>query len=62
MTEFRPFEDPVELEKIRKKRSELINQLENFDIPSDEKQFILRRIGIITQKLEEAARYGKEVK
>ena len=62
MSEFRPFEDPIELEKIRQKRSELINQLENFDIPSDEKQFILRRIGIITQKLEEAARYGKEVK
>lgn len=62
MTEFRPFEDPIELEKIRKKRSELIKQLENFDIPSDEKQFILRRIGIITQKLEEAARYGKDTK
>jgi len=62
VSEFRPFEDPIELEKIRQKRSELINQLENFDIPSDEKQFILRRIGIITQKLEEAARYGKEVK
>lgn len=58
MTEFRPFEDKEELEKIRRKREELIQSLEKFDLPEDEKRFILRKISIISEKLIEAAKRG----
>lgn len=61
--EFRPFEDPEELKKIEAYREELIASLDDFDIEPDTKQFILRKISIISEKLVEAAkrgvRYGK---
>jgi hypothetical protein len=60
--EFRPFEDKEELEKIMKKRDELIEQLQQFDIPEDQKRFILRRISIISNKLLERNRYAKDPK
>ena len=57
--EFRPFEDKEELEKIRKYREELIESLHrDFDINSDTKRFILRKISIISEKLLEAAKRG----
>lgn len=62
MTEFRPFEDPEEVEKIRQKREELIKSLENYDISDSEALFILRKISIITEKLLNKARYSKELK
>ena len=58
MTEFRPFEDTEELEKIRRYRDELIASLEDFDIDPDTKRFILRKISIISEKLVEAAKRG----
>ena len=61
MSEFRPFEDPEELEKIRQKREELILSLGDFDIPEDEKRFILRKISIISDKLVAANRYKKDL-
>jgi hypothetical protein len=60
--EFRPFEDPEELEKIRQLREELISSLQDFNIPEDEKRFILRKISIISEKLVGAARYKKDIK
>ena len=57
--EFKPFEDKEAIEQIKKKREELIADLENYDIGSDEARFILRRISIISNKLLEKARYGK---
>lgn len=62
MKEFRPFEDPEELEKIRQLREELISSLQDFNIPEDEKRFILRKISIISEKLVGAARYKKDIK
>jgi len=60
--EFRPFEDPEELEKIRQLREELISSLQDFNIPEDEKRFILRKISIISEKLVNGARYKKDIK
>lgn len=60
MKEFRPFEDPVEVEKILDKREELIQSLQDFTITEDEKRFILRKISIISNKLLEKARYAKD--
>ena len=51
MKEFKPFEDPVEVEKILEKREELIQSLQDFTITEDEKRFILRKISIISNKL-----------
>ena len=62
MKEFRPFEDPEELEKIRQLREELISSLQDFNIPEDEKRFILRKISIISEKLVNVARYKKDIK
>ena len=62
MKEFRPFEDPKELEKIRQLREELISSLQDFNIPEDEKRFILRKISIISEKLVNGARYKKDIK
>jgi len=62
MNEFRPFEDPEEIEKILEKREELIQSLQNFLITEDEKRFILRKISIISNKLLESARYAKDKK
>jgi hypothetical protein len=62
MKEFRPFEDPEEIEKILEKREELIQSLQNFLITEDEKRFILRKISIISNKLLESARYAKDKK
>lgn len=62
MKEFRPFEDPEELEKIRQLREELISSLQDFNIPEDEKRFILRKISIISEKLVNGARYKKDIK
>ena len=61
MKEFKPFEDPVEVEKILEKREELIQSLQDFTITEDEKRFILRKISIISNKLLEKARYKKDV-
>ena len=36
MKEFKPFEDPVEVEKILEKREELIQSLQDFTITEDE--------------------------
>jgi hypothetical protein len=60
MKEFKPFEDPVEVEKILEKREELIQSLQDFTITEDEKRFILRKISIISNKLLEKARYKKD--
>ena len=60
MKEFRPFEDPEEIEKILEKREELIQSLQDFTITEDEKRFILRKISIISNKLLEKARYKKD--
>lgn len=62
MKEFRPFEDPEELEKIRQLREELISSLQDFNIPEDEKRFILRKISIISEKLVNGAIYKKDIK
>ena len=62
MKEFRPFEDPEQVEKIRQKREELIESLGDFNIPEDEKRFILRKISIISERLLRAARYFKDAK
>ena len=62
MKEFRPFEDAEELEKIRQLREELISSLQDFNIPEDEKRFILRKISIISEKLVNGARYKKDIK
>lgn len=62
MKEFKPFEDPEEIEKILEKREELIMELGRFDIGEDEKRFILRKISIISNKLLEKARYKKDIK
>lgn len=62
MKEFKPFEDPVEVEKILEKREELIQSLQDFTITEDEKRFILRKISIISNKLLEKARYKKDIK
>ncbi len=57
--EFKPFEDKEAVEEIIKIRDQLIEDLKKYDIGSDEAQFILRRISIISNKLLEKARYGK---
>lgn len=58
--DFKPFEDKEEVETIKKERDNLIELLKNYDIPKDEKRFILRRIQIIAQRLLEKARYAKK--
>ena len=59
MEEFRPFEDKEKIEELRKERDALVESLSKFNIPSSEKAFITRRINYITEKLLQAARYGK---
>lgn len=58
--DFKPFEDKEEVETIKKERDNLIELLKNYNIPKDEKRFILRRIQIIAQRLLEKARYAKK--
>lgn len=58
--DFKPFEDKEEVERIKKERDELIEILGKYDIPKDEKRFLMRRIQIITDRLLEKARYGKK--
>jgi hypothetical protein len=58
---FKPFEDKEETLRIKKERDELIEMLKKYDIPRDEKRFIIRRIQIITERLMEKARYRKKL-
>jgi hypothetical protein len=58
--DFKPFEDKEEVDSIKKERDNLIEMLKNYDLPTDEKRFILRRIQIISQRLLEKARYAKK--
>lgn len=58
--DFKPFEDQEEVDTIKKERDNLIEMLKNYDLPKDEKRFILRRIQIIAQRLLEKARYAKK--
>lgn len=57
----RPFADKEEMERLRNERDELIEHLNNFSIPEDEKRFIIRRISNITDKLLEKAAYAKDL-
>ena len=60
---FEPFKnEEEEEERLRKERDELIESLEDYEIPHDEKRFILKRINIITQKLLEKAKYVQSKK
>lgn len=54
---FQPFTNEEETERLKKERDELIDALEDYEIPHDEKRFILKRINIITEKLLEKAKY-----
>lgn len=56
---FRPFEDKEEVERIEKERDALIRTLEDYDMESSERQFILRKINHITEQLLKKARYMK---
>jgi hypothetical protein len=58
--DFKPFEDQEEVDTIKKERDNLIEMLKNYDLPKDEKRFVLRRIQIISQRLLEKARYAKK--
>ncbi len=60
--EFKPFEDKEEVERLQKERTDLVLSLENFNIPEDEKRFILRKINNITERLLHKARYAKNAK
>ena len=60
--EFKPFEDKEELARLQKERMELIDSLEDFNIPEDEKRFILRKINNITEKLLYKAGYARNAK
>jgi len=57
---FRPFEDKEKVEQIKRERDELIELLGRYDIPEDERRFLIRRIEIITDKLLYKARYAKD--
>lgn len=59
MMTFRPFEDKEEVERIEKEREELIRTLQTYDMESSERQFILRKINHISEKLLQKARYMK---
>lgn len=59
---FAPFEDEKEVEKIKEEREKLIRSLEDYDIPEEEKRFIMRKINHITERLLEKARYSKKLK
>ena len=58
-TDFRPFEDKEKVKQLEKERDDLIETLNNFEIPETEKMFIVKRIKYVTEKLLEKARYGK---
>jgi hypothetical protein len=58
--DFKPFEDQEEVDTIKKERDNLIEMLKKYDLPKDEKRFVLRRIQIISQRLLEKARYAKK--
>jgi len=60
MSDFHPFKDEEEVEKITKEREYLIETLQKYNMPESERMFILRKISNITEKLLEKARYGKE--
>ncbi len=60
--EFTPFADKEELAKLQKERMELIDSLDDYSIGHEEKQFILRKINNITEKLLHKARYIKDIK
>ena len=58
----KPFADNEEIRKIQEERDSLIELLNSYNIGSDEKMFIVRRISIITEKLLEKANYAKDIK
>ena len=60
LKENKPFECPVVLDKIKVEREKLIASLSDFNIPEDEKQFILRKINNMSEKLVRAGRYAKD--
>lgn len=60
MKEIKPFECPVVLDKIKEEREELIASLARFDMPESERQFILRKINNISERLVRAGRYAKD--
>lgn len=60
--EFTPFADQEELARLQKERMELIDSLDDYSIGDDEKQFILRKINNITEKLLFKARYSRDIK
>ncbi len=60
MSDFKPFECPVVLDKIKEEREELLASLAKFDMRSDERQFIIRKINNISERLVRAGRYAKD--
>lgn len=59
--DFKPFADEEEIKRIKKERDELIEMLKDYNIPKDERRFILRKIQIITERLVEQANYKKNL-
>lgn len=57
-----PFADVEEIERLRKERDLLIDSLSNYEIPEDEKRFIIKKLRDITEKLVEKAKYSKDLK
>ena len=55
----KPFEDKEKVEEIKKERAYLIEMLNKYGVPEEEKRFILKRIEYMSEKLLEKARYGK---
>ena len=58
----KPFADEEEIKKIQEERDSLVELLNSYNIPKDERMFIVRRISIITEQLIKKANYAKDIK
>lgn len=60
MKDFKPFECPIVMDRIKEEREELLASLSRFDMPDSERQFIIRKINHMSERLVRAGRYAKD--